>query len=149
MELVLTRRASQNGATVGRLDVDDIHQCYICEDVIREVPGVPVAEWKVPGQTAIPAGRYRVVITFSNRFQRELPLLLDVPGFTGIRIHPGNTNADTEGCLLPGLAVGDDGNSVVSSRAAFAVLMDKIRLGLSGGEVWITIKNPAEMQVAA
>lgn len=137
MELVLQRSPSANGFTSGRLTVDGEFQCWTCEDVIREIPGVPVEAWKVKGQTAIPAGRYRVTVTFSNRFRVDLPLLNDVPGFGGIRIHPGNTAADTEGCILPGSIVTSTG--VAQSRAAFAALFAKIK---AGGEVWIDVRNP-------
>ena len=83
---------------------------YSLEDVVREVPGRPVAEWKVPGKTAIPAGRYRLRWTMSNRFRREMLLLEGVPGFAGIRIHAGNTDADTEGCILLGMGHVFDAN---------------------------------------
>ncbi len=68
------------------------------EDKVRDL----TKEKKVPGKTAIPAGTYKVALTYSARFKRMLPLLLDVPYFTGIRIHAGNTHEDTEGCLLLG-----------------------------------------------
>lgn len=73
---------------------------YSLEDVVREVPGQPVEEWKVPGKTAIPSGRYRLRWTMSNRFKREMLLLEGVEGFAGIRIHAGNTEADTAGCII-------------------------------------------------
>ena len=136
MLLTLIREPSSTGCTIGRLSVDGRHECYTCEDVTR--PGQP----KVPGQTAIPEGRYQVVITMSNRFKVRLPLLLDVPGFTGIRIHPGNTAADTEGCILPGLGMLPD--RVTQSRAAFDRLFQKIEAALAGGEqVWIKISQRA------
>lgn len=136
MLLTLIREPSANGCTIGRLSVDGRHECYTCEDVTR--PG----QAKVPGQTAIPEGRYQVVITMSNRFKVRLPLLLDVPGFTGIRIHPGNTAADTEGCILPGLGMLPD--RVTQSRAAFDRLFPKIEAALAGGEqVWIEISQRA------
>lgn len=128
MKITLTRRPSVNGWTLGDLAIDGVHQSWTCEDVVREGA-------KVYGDTAIPAGRYRVVVTYSNRFQRDLPLLVDVPGFTGIRIHSGNTAKDTQGCIMPGLAYGVGG--VVQSRAAFDNLFDRIKA--ADGEVWIEI----------
>lgn len=135
MNLTLIREPSAHGCTIGRLSVDGVLECYTCEDVTR--PGQP----KVPGETAIPEGRYRVVITHSNRFQRPLPLLEDVPGFSGIRIHPGNTAANTEGCILPGLGRLDD--RVTQSRLAFEHLYSQIDAAIRGGEtVWIEITQP-------
>jgi hypothetical protein len=96
MELSLIRDIFAPQRTLGVLYVDGIKECYICEDMVR-----PKGE-KIYGQTAIPEGRYEIKITMSNRFKRELPLLLNVPNFEGIRIHSGNHEGHTEGCLLPG-----------------------------------------------
>ncbi len=98
-----------------------------------------IMKLKRKGETAIPTGRYRVNITYSPRFRRDLPILVDVKGFEGIRIHSGNTARDTEGCILPGenKKVG----MVLDSRHWFGVLYDKIRKALnSKQEVWITIR---------
>lgn len=134
MELTLTRDICGAACTLGRLDVDGGFECYTIEDVVR-----PAGE-KVHGQTAIPAGRYRIVITQSPRFHRPLPLLLDVPNFEGVRIHPGNTAADTEGCILPGKSRSDD--AVFESRAAFTPLFEKIESAIAAGdEVWIEVRN--------
>ena len=88
----------------------------------------------MPGATAIPCGTYGVKLTHSPRFQRILPLLVDVPGFSGVRIHPGNTIADTEGCLLPGRI--KHGESVKESRVAFHALLAKLE---AAGDEPITI----------
>ena len=131
MELVLTRDAFLPTRTLGKLYADNVFECFTCEDAVRDA--------KIHGQTAIPKGRYRVVITLSNRFKRELPLLLNVENFTGVRIHSGNTEADTEGCILCGATRNDSG--VFSSRTATNNLILKIRNAISAGrEVWITIR---------
>ncbi len=90
MKLILQREPSQNDATHGSITRDGIPQCVSLEDKIREIEGVPVEEWKIKGKTAIPAGIYDLRITWSNRFQKMMPQLMNVPGFEGIRIHPGN-----------------------------------------------------------
>ncbi|MGE3276711.1 MAG: DUF5675 family protein [Vicinamibacterales bacterium] len=146
MRLRVIREPSRAGRTFGALYVDDVWQCWTLEDAIRERAGEPVEAWKVPGQTAIPAGRYRVLVTPSPRFKRELPILLDVPGFTGIRIHPGNTARDTDGCLLVG-QVRETGG-VYQSRAACEALIGTIRDGLARGDVWISVENPPGMAAA-
>jgi hypothetical protein len=143
VELVLKRNRSGEHATIGLLEVDENFACFTCEDVVREQPGVPVEEWKVPGKTAIPAGRYQVIINESRRFKRLLPLLLNVPGFEGVRIHPGNTHEDTEGCILPGTQIA--GEMIVESRRAFNRLYLAIESALqSDEEVWIDIRNRGE-----
>ena len=129
MLIDVIREPSKDGATIGGLSVDGKWLCWTCEDAVREVPGQPVGEWKVAGKTAIPAGTYGVLVTMSGRFGRLLPLLVDVPGFTGIRIHPGNTAADTEGCILPGLTRA--GQSVGLSRRAFDQVFSAIQGALS------------------
>jgi Steigviridae/Suoliviridae L,D-carboxypeptidase/transpeptidase len=126
MKLVLDRLQRDSDVTIGSLSIDGDFECWICEDPVREVIGQSVASWKVKGQTAIPAGTYSVDITMSARFKRELPLLIAVPGFDGIRIHPGNTAGDTEGCLLPGAM--RMAKSVGQSRLAFDALFAKLRV---------------------
>src|SRR6478736_9414023 len=95
MKLTLRREPSTTKSTPGKLYVDSIFECYTLEDVVRPA--------KIYGQTAIPAGTYKVIINMSNRFKRLLPLLLNVPDYEGVRIHPGNTDKDTDGCILPGV----------------------------------------------
>src|SRR5688572_8199111 len=112
MKMLLTRLQCESDVTIGRLDVDGAFECWVCEDPVREIDGQPVEAWKVKGKTAVPRGTYAVVVTMSPRFGRLMPLLVDVPGFEGVRIHAGNDADDTEGCLLPGRrrfakAVGD------------------------------------------
>ena len=139
MEILLQRSFRHPSCTIGLLSVDGKFECFTCEDKDRGLSQTDTLETiqkvKIKAQTAIPTGRYKVVITFSNRFQKELPLLVDVPGFEGIRIHPGNTAKDTEGCLLPGTDHNDEG--VINSRAAFLSLFDKIKA--SPNPVFITI----------
>jgi hypothetical protein len=132
MEIVLERVQLDPDVTIGSLSVDGDFSAWVCEDTVREVPGQSVYQWKVKGKTAIPYGTYDVKVTFSNRFKRDLPLLLNVPGFDGVRIHPGNTAEDTEGCLLPGLD--RMGKSVGRSRAAFDPLFTQIKEALAKGE---------------
>lgn len=129
MKLELWRRWLTEASTVGELYVDGEWECYVLEDRYRPPP-----EKKVPGATAIPCGTYGVKLTHSPRFQRILPLLVDVPGFSGVRIHPGNTIADTEGCLLPGRI--KHGESVKESRVAFHALLAKLE---AAGDEPITI----------
>lgn len=96
MKLLLDRKEYRDTSTLGDLYVDGNWEAVSLEDAIQP-NGV-----KVAGETCIPPGTYTVVITPSPKFKRNLPLLLDVPGFDGIRIHPGNTPDDTSGCLLVG-----------------------------------------------
>lgn len=130
MELVLVRNERTATSTIGDLFVDDEFCCFVLEDVVRTGP-------KVYGKTAIPAGKYEVAITFSNRFQKYLPLLLKVPDFEGIRIHSGNISSQTEGCLLPGMTKSKD--FVGDSRKAFNKLFAKMKAVEKKEKIWITI----------
>lgn len=116
MKLELKRRWLTEASTVGELYVDGRRECFILEDRYRPPP-----EPKVPGATCIPCGTYEVRVTYSPRFGKDMPLLLDVPGFMGVRIHPGNSAADTEGCLLPGIV--RHGEAVRESRIAYIHLL--------------------------
>ncbi len=142
MELVLNRTTRTNRSTISELTVNGVFECFILEDKDRGLrQGMTLSELmalKIKTRTAIPSGRYEIVVNFSDRFQKMLPLLLDVPAFAGIRIHPGNTDTDTEGCLLPGKTKSPD--MVGSSRAAFTVLFDKIKAAIQREKVFITVK---------
>jgi hypothetical protein len=137
MKLLLERDVKAPTFTLGRLHVNQIRQFYTCEDAVRQVAGVPVEEWKIKGETAIPTGVYRIVVNHSNRFKKKLPQLLDVKGFEGIRIHSGNTKADTEGCILVGTHRTKEG--VANSRFACEVLQNEIERAIARGEV-VTIQ---------
>ena len=135
MKLTVVRTMCHADCTIGELLINGEHECYTLEDIVRP-DGAP----KVFGETAIPYGTYRVIVNHSQRFQRDLPLLLGVVGFEGIRIHPGNRAVDTHGCLLVG--TGYSGSSVTNSRVAFDALFPKIRDAISSGEeVWITYQS--------
>lgn len=126
MKLTVTRRWASRYSTIGELEVNGVFECYTLEDVVR-APGV-----KIPGQTAIPAGSYRLIVNQSQRFGRQMPLICDVPGFAGVRIHSGNTAHDTEGCLLVGAFREED--AVLHSRAAYDRLFAKIMRAVDSGE---------------
>lgn len=137
MDLLLQRELSTPKSTTGYLYVNGVFHCYTLEDVVRP-PDAP----KVYGETAIPEGCYRVGITWSPRFQQNMPLVNDVPGFEGVRIHPGNKPEDTEGCILVGYA--RDRDWVGGSRAAYKALYDKLMaVQILGEEVWLTVRNTA------
>ena len=141
MILTLKRRQCLPGATLGELYVDGVWECYVLEDPVRrDDPATSENEGaKIPGQTAIPAGRYPVVLDWSPRFATPLPHVLNVPNFTGIRIHAGNGPEDTEGCILVGRA--QQGGKVLNSRAALNPLIAKIREGLKAGDVALLIED--------
>lgn len=142
MELILERIHNTSTSTIGKLFIDGTFQCNTLEDVDRDLLQTDsldkIKSVKVYGKTAIPKGKYEVQVTFSNRFQKNLPLLINVPGFEGIRIHPGNTSEDTDGCILPGKWVEE--NVVQDSRVNFEPVFSKIQNGLKSGKVYITIK---------
>jgi hypothetical protein len=144
MNLTLRRKWFTDSSTVGELRVDGAFECYTLEDVVR--PG-DILVVKVAGQTAIPAGRYRVIVDHSDHFKQDLPHVLDVPGFTGIRIHPGNTPADTDGCILVGLRRAAD--SVQDSGKAFDAVFGKVRQGIDAGGCFIEISGERDTSVTA
>jgi hypothetical protein len=133
MKLKVVRKWFTDKSTIGELFIDNVFECYTLEDVTRP-KGV-----KIDGKTAIPIGDYKIVVDFSNRFQKLMPHVLNVPGFEGIRIHAGNTDKDTEGCLLLGQSKGSD--FIGSSKLALASFLSKLENGLKSGEVRIEYKE--------
>jgi hypothetical protein len=148
MELILERIAKRKTYTIGRLYIRrqvmdeylsgtaDEYFCDTLEPTWRDYKN---GAYKVKGRSAIPEGRYAVVISWSPKFEQWLPILLGVPNFSGIRIHAGNTANDTEGCILVGKnrLVGQ----VVDSRIWLHRLKQKIVEAKGRGEaVWLTVK---------
>ena len=130
MKLEVKREPSNEICTLGALYVNDVFKYFTLEDPVRDL--------KIMHETAIPAGEYLINITYSNRFKCDLPILLNVPGFTGVRIHPGNSAADTSGCILPGMTKGY--NCVNYSRVAFDALYEMLLTAHMNGEaIWIKV----------
>ncbi len=129
--LDLHRSSFYDDCTIGRMAFG-VNHCYTLEDMVRESANVPVSQWKIPGSTAIPVGEYEVIISFSNRFQKLLPLLVDVPGYSGVRIHPGNGPENTEGCILVGNGLA--GHRITDSRNAMTILMAYVEMALDRGD---------------
>lgn len=121
MRLSIKRFEFAKTYTVGKLYVNGTFYCYTLEDTVR-----PKGE-KIDGQTAIPTGTYTVIVDVSNRFKRRLPHVLNVPGFEGVRIHTGNSSADTEGCILLG-STWSGKDYIQGSKAAFDPLFAKMEL---------------------
>ena len=116
MKLELKRIAYKEEYTIGKLYIDGIYFCDTLEDKVRDK--------KIKDKTAIPYGTYKVQITYSNRFKKMMPLLLNVPGFEGIRIHTGNSELDTSGCILVGQ--NKVKGKLVNSRVIYEMLMVKL-----------------------
>ena len=132
IEVIRTHRSPD--ATAGELYVDGKFVCYTLEDAIRKA--------KIKGITAIPAGTYDVIINMSTRFKCLMPLLLNVPDYEGVRIHPGNTPEDTEGCILVGSNMRSDGRFVSESVKAYTKLF--AMMTAAKDKITITITNPKE-----
>ena len=124
MKIDVVRYDFNSRRTIGKLSIDGLFCCYSLEDAIRDV--------KIAGETAIPAGSYRVVITESARFKCPLPLLLDVPNFSGVRIHSGNTAADTAGCILVGLQ--READTIRESHLAMVKVFAAIKAALEAND---------------
>lgn len=129
MELKLIRETYTDDSTIGKLYVNDVFHCFTLEDKVR-------AE-KIKSITAIPAGRYKVVVDFSNRFKQLMPLLLNVPNYLGVRIHWGNYSKDSDGCILVGSTKAV--NFIGNSRTTYAKLLSTIQKALKTEQVFITI----------
>ena len=143
MELTLLRTQKTELSTISHLLIEDKHECFVIEDTDRGLKQSMSLEQinkvKIHGKTAIPEGRYQVIIAFSPRFKRLLPRLLNVLGYDGILFHIGNYPRDTEGCLLPGTTPSKD--CVLKSAPAFNKLYKKLLNVPKDEKIWITIKS--------
>ena len=148
MELVLKRIAKKDDYTIGRLyirkTVLDEYSAgeeleYVCDTLEPKWRDYAKGARKINGKSAIPEGRYPVVITYSPTIKQWLPLLVNVPRFSGIRIHAGNTVKDTQGCILVGLNLKK--GMVLNSRKYVEIIKSKIVEAKNKGEaVWIEVR---------
>lgn len=140
------REPSEFGVTLGACYVNDRFVCWTLEDVMREIPGIAVANWKVPGKTAIPAGRYELVMEWSPKFQMTLPELKGVPGFSETKFHAGNRAEDTEGCIIVGRVRED--RAVRQSRLALDDLLLRLK-SFAGEPMFVDVENPPGRHLSA
>ena len=142
MELLVQRKTYTKNSTTGIFYINGRDSYYTLEDVCRDLNRdgdlKDTNEAKVHGRTAIPSGRYQVILSFSNRFQKYMPEVLNVAGFAGIRIHSGNKPEDTEGCILVGKTITTD--FVGNSRQAFELLMAELKKVEKKEKIYITIQ---------
>lgn len=128
MRITLIRIANKPNYCIGKLYIDGVYFCDTLEDVDRGLDDTmsenEILSLKVKGQTAIPTGIYPISITYSPKYKRMMPLLNNVKGYSGIRIHSGNTAKDTEGCLLVGK--NKEVGKVLDSRATYNALFKKL-----------------------
>ena len=129
MELIVKRKVFSEKSTIGELHINGSYFCFTLEDKDRDLyktqPITEIAQKKLFGVTAIPYGRYDLALTYSNRFKQYMPQVLNVPAFDGIRIHSGNTDVDTNGCLIVAMQKGID--SVSDSKTAYNALLKMIK----------------------
>jgi len=147
MELILIRKHFKETYTIGTLHLEQMVLCSTLEDKVRDLQDInhdgdftDEGEGKVYGETAIPCGRYRVIISYSPKFKKPLPLLLDVPGFKYIRIHSLRTAKGTEGCI--GVGENKTKGQLTNGPYYETLITQKIQDAINRGEeVWITIKE--------
>ncbi len=137
MKLELSRKEFFSDRTIGGLYINGTWFCYTLEDKDRHLED---GGTKVPKETAIPRGHYRVVIDASDRFKRDMPHVLNVPQFTGIRFHIGNVPVDTEGCILLGFGYDPQTKTIIRSKLAFGDFFEKLKSVIDNGEeVWLDV----------
>jgi hypothetical protein len=141
MILKLIRNSFTHKSTIGQLFIDGSYVCDVLEDVDRGLIITEhvndIAKKKIHGQTAIPYGRYEVIINWSNRFKCLMPLLVNVPGYAGVRIHSGNTSEHTEGCLLVGKK--ENADFISHSKDTYSQLFERLNEAAKSEKIFIEI----------
>lgn len=144
MELKVKRKVKTDISTIGELSINGVFECHVLEDMdrglVQTMPLKEIEKLKKKGITAIPSGRYEIALTFSNAFQKYLPLLIEVPGYAGVRIHSGNKAEDSLGCLLVGTYDGKTKDFISNSRNAFTALFAKLKAVEKKEKIFITIE---------
>lgn len=137
MLIELRRLEFGDDYTIGTMLIDGLMLGHTLEDKDRKLEEIGIGA-KIKGKTAIPRGRYDVVLSYSNRFKRIMPEVLGVPGFTAIRIHGGNTHEDTEGCPLLGAC--KEGGRISDCASVNATLRRRIDIASARQErVWLEV----------
>lgn len=142
MEILLKIIHKNPDSTIGELFLNGKFFAYTCEDtdrgLLQTMSLAEIKAKKVHGKTAIPRGRYAVILSMSERFKKYLPEIINVPGYAGVRMHIGNTAADTDGCILVGMST--DGKRVLDSKTAMTYLMKALQAVEKKEKIWITIQ---------
>lgn len=147
LELEVLRKYFAETYTIGKFSADVKYLCDTLEDKVRELHDInhdgdfdESGEGKVYGETAIPCGRYRVLFTYSMKLKRSLPILLEVPGFSGIRIHGLKTAKGTLGCI--GVGENKVKGQLINYKFWETTISQLIRKAINeGNKVFITIKQ--------
>lgn len=146
MKVILERKYIRADYTIGTLYIisgsgDIILEVDTLEDTDRGLVKTDSEYWikehKILGKTAIPVGKYEIKLTYSERFKRKLPILLNVTGFEGIRIHAGNTQKDTSGCILVGQNKIKGG--LINSEKCLLKILSVLNWELQVRRLWIEI----------
>ena len=138
MEMILKRIAKKQGYTIGHLYLGE-NTPKFCDTLEPTWRDLIHGAKKIWGETAIPEGRYAIVISYSPKMNKWLPILLGVPNFKGVRIHAGNTAKDTQGCIL--LGINRKKGMVLDSRKWVSKIINEIVKAKENGEgVWITVE---------
>lgn len=140
MEIKVIRTVFTATTTLGKMYIDEKPYAFTCEDTVRDLKADCTG--KIKNQTAIKEGRYELIQSFSQRFQKYLPLLLNVPCFSGIRIHGGNSHEDSEGCILIG-EHGDMKSKIWNCASKVNNLVSLLKKREKTEKVWIEIVNEA------
>ena len=133
--MTLFRTNFTDVSTIGEISFDEEFFCFSLEDTARK--------HKIHGKTAIPPGRYEIIINHSEKFGKDMPLLLDVPGFEGVRIHSGNVPDQTDGCIFVGLKKGN--NAIYDSRLAYQRIFGELEARLKRGKVYLSVIGGREV----
>jgi hypothetical protein len=138
MELTIKRKEPYDDRTIGHFSINGSLFSYVLEDTDR---GLETGGVKIPKETAIPKGRYKVIVNWSNHFQRRMPEILNVPQFTGIRIHDGVGPESTEGCpcISHQMEIRDGKHWLIRNKTAFNTFFTRLEEALKTEEVWIMV----------
>lgn len=141
MEIVLERKVFNKDSCEGNLYINDKWFCNTIEDKVRSGIGAWLAKYKIYAKTAIPYGRYPVLVTWSERFKRMLTGVFNVPDFVGIRIHNGVNELSSAGCIIVSFTDDDIHHRLINDKAAMNKLCDIVEKAQKTEKVWLTIEN--------